>query len=59
MYFLQHYIIDWNKVKTQDDLVIILKNLQLSFENPSEDLIKLCKYVNKSDGEEVAVVRKP
>ena len=53
MYFLQHYVIDWDKVKTQEDLITILKNLQLGFENPSEDLKKLCKFVNKSDGQEV------
>jgi hypothetical protein len=53
MYLLQHWIIDWDKVKTQEDLIIILKNLQLGFENPSEDLKKLCKFVNKSDGQEV------
>jgi hypothetical protein len=53
MYFLQHYVIDWDRVKTQEDLITILKNLQLGFENPSEDLKKLCKLVNKSDGKEV------
>ena len=53
MYFTHHYIIDWNKVKTQEDLITILKNQQLGFENPSEDLKKLCKFVNKSDGQEV------
>lgn len=53
MYLLQHYVIDWDKVKTQEDLITILKNLQLGFENPSEDLKKLCKFVNKSDDHEV------
>jgi hypothetical protein len=53
MYFLQHYVIDWDKVKNQEDLIAILKNLQLGFENPSEDLKKICKFVNKSDGQEV------
>jgi hypothetical protein len=52
MYLLQHYIIDWGKVKTQDDLITILKSLDLSFENPDKELIKLCKFVNKSDGTE-------
>ncbi len=53
MYFLQHYVIDWDKVKTQEDLITILKSLQLGFENPSEELKKICKFVNKSDGLEV------
>lgn len=59
MYFLQHYVIDWDKVKTQEDLITILKNLQLEFENPSEDLKKLCKLVNKSDGQEVTFDQLP
>lgn len=48
MYLLQHYVIDWEKVKTQEDLITILKNLNLGFDNPSDDLILLCKLVNKS-----------
>jgi hypothetical protein len=52
MYFLQHWVIDWDKVKTQEELITILKNLDLGFERPSEDLKKLCKFVNKSDGQE-------
>ena len=53
MYLLQHYVIDWDKVKTQEDVITILKELQLGFERPSDELKKLCKFVNKSDGLEV------
>ena len=53
MYLLQHWVIDWDKVKTQEDLITILKELNLGFERPSEELKKLCKFVNKSDGQEV------
>ena len=53
MYFVNHYVIDWTKVKTQEDVIAILKNLQLAFENPSEDLEKLCVFVNKQTGEKV------
>lgn len=53
MYLLQHYVIDWDKVKTQEDLITILKNLNLGFERPTDDLKALCKFVNKSDGLEV------
>ena len=53
MYFVNHYVIDWTKVKTQEDVITILKNLQLGFENPSEDLEKLCVLVNKQTGEKV------
>lgn len=35
MYLLQHYVIDWDKVKTRDDLIEILKNMNLSFERPN------------------------
>lgn len=52
-YLLQHYVIDWDKVKTQEDLITILKNLHLGFERPDEELKKLCKLVNKFDGQEV------
>ena len=55
MYLFQHYVIDWDKVKTQEDLITILKNLDIRFENPSEDLKKLCKFVNKSNGQEVTL----
>lgn len=53
MYLLQHWVIDWGKVKSQEDLITILKEIGLSFEKPSRELEKLCKFVNKSDGEEV------
>ena len=50
----QHqYVIDWDKVKYFEDLVVILKSLELSFENPNEELKKICKFVRKSDGLEV------
>jgi hypothetical protein len=52
-YYLQHYVIDWDKVKTNNDLIVILKELNLGFDNPSEELKKMCKFVNKSDGKEV------
>ena len=29
MYFVNHYVIDWTKVKTQEDVITILKNLAL------------------------------
>lgn len=53
MYKFHHYVIDWEKVKTQEDIITILKELNIAFDNPSEDMKKLCKYVNKSDGCEV------
>ncbi len=54
-YYLQHWVIDWDKVKTQEDLITILKDLNLGFENPSDELQKLCKFVNKSDGLEMTL----
>jgi hypothetical protein len=53
MYLLQHYVIDWDKVKTQKDLICIIKNLNLGFEQPSDELKSICKLVNKSDGQEI------
>ncbi len=51
MNLLQHYVIDWDKVKTQKDLITILKGLQLGFSNPSDDLKKLCRLVDKPYGQ--------
>ena len=51
MYLVHHYVIDWNKVKTQEDVITILKNLNLGFENPSEELKQMCVLVNKQTGE--------
>jgi hypothetical protein len=53
VYLLQHWVIDWDKVKNQEDIIIILKGLHMGFEYPSEDLRSLCKFVNKSDGKEI------
>ena len=53
MYLLHHYIIDWDKVKTQDQIITILKNMGLGFERPSDELKELCKLVEKSTGNEV------
>lgn len=41
MYFLNHYVIDWEKVKTLDDIKRILKALDIGFEpnNPNVDAI--------------------
>jgi hypothetical protein len=32
MYYLQHYVIDWDKVKTVEDLKIILQAMEPTFE---------------------------
>ena len=51
MYLLNHWIVDWDKVKTQEDIITILKELQkelqIGFEHPSDEMKELCKYVNK------------
>lgn len=52
-YYLQHWVIDWDKVKTQEDIITILKSLELGFENPNSELQKICKFVNKDNELEV------
>jgi hypothetical protein len=32
VYFVQHYVIDWDKVQTLDDLKRIVASIQFSFE---------------------------
>jgi len=55
MYLLNHFVIDWEKVKTQDDIITILKSLDLGWDNPNEELKKLCKYVKKSSDQVVTL----
>lgn len=47
MYYLKHYVIDWEKVKTLDDVQRLLHAMNVTFEpdNPNvkhiEDLVRL------------------
>ena len=47
---LNQYVIDFDKVESIDDIKVILKSLQLGFERPSEELKKLCVFVDKQTG---------
>ena len=53
VYFSNCYVIDWDKVKTQDDIITILKGLSVQFAYPSEELKKLCIYVDKGTGKQI------
>jgi len=50
MYHTRHYVIDFERVKSIDDIIVILKALRLGFDIPSEDLKKLCVLVDKEAG---------
>jgi len=50
VYLLNHWVIDWDRAITQEDIILILKELNPGFERPSDKLKKLCKLVKKSDG---------
>ena len=49
MYFLNHYVIDWDKVKTLEDMKRLLEAMQIAFEPDNsclksiEDLVHLEK----------------
>jgi hypothetical protein len=38
MYYTTHYVIDWDKVKTLDDLKLIIKAINISFEPDCTDI---------------------
>ncbi len=42
MYFLNHYVIDWDKVKTLDDVKRLVKAFDISFEPDNDNL----KYID-------------
>ena len=54
-YISNCYVIDWDKVKTQDDIITILKGLSVQFAYPSEELKKLCIYVDKGTGKQIKI----
>jgi hypothetical protein len=49
MYRLQHWKIDWDKVKNQEDIILILKNMNLRFEDPCTELRKISIMVKKEN----------
>lgn len=51
MYFLNHYVVDWNKVKNIDDVVEILKMLDISI-SPDTNLTSTQKYLLKLEEKE-------
>lgn len=55
MYFVNHFIIDFDKVKDIEDIKTILKSIHISFEQITPELEPFCKYVNKQTGEEVKI----
>lgn len=42
MYYLDHYVIDWSKVQTLDDMKRLIAAMQITFEpnNPNIESIK-------------------
>lgn len=42
MYYLDHYVIDWDKVKTVEDLKRLIAAMQIAFEpnNPNLELVR-------------------
>ena len=52
MYWLQHYVVDWDKVETIEDIKKILTALQISFEQDCSglaDIKDLIKLVDKNE----------
>lgn len=54
MYFTHHYKIDFEKVKTLEDVIRILKAIDIGFENGAEkEITDLVKYVPKEPSKAV------
>ena len=53
MYYLQHYKINWDLVKTFEDLKLILKAMGITFEQNYanlEEVMPYCDLVEKDNG---------
>jgi len=48
MYYLNHYVIDWDKVQSLDDVKRLLKALHISFE-PNADIASIKDLVKLQD----------
>ena len=48
-YFTQHYVVDWNKVKTFEDLIRVLKVMEISFEQDTTFLSNIMDLVTLQD----------
>lgn len=51
MYFTATYKLDVSKVKSIDDILIVLNELSICVDRPSEDFKKLCNLISKETGE--------
>jgi len=49
MYYLQHYVIDWDKVKTLEDMKRIIAAVQITFEPDHPYLEGVKDLVRKED----------
>ena len=47
MYFTHAYFLNVDKIETIEDVKIVLKTLQLIFDNPNEELKQFCDYKEK------------
>lgn len=44
MYYTNHYVIDWEKVQTLDDIKLLLQSLQITFE-PNCSTLETIKHL--------------
>ena len=48
MYYTSHFVIDWDKVDSLEDIMLILEAMNITFE-PNQDVSKLLKFVRLED----------
>jgi hypothetical protein len=47
MYWLGHYVVDWDRVQTLDDVKVILKALDIAFEPDSLAVTSIAHLLKK------------
>ena len=50
MYYANHYVPNVKKIKTVADVVALLAEMRVGFDQPSEEVKALCDYVEKAGG---------
>ncbi len=49
MYYTHHYVIDWNKVKTLEDMKLLIAAIEIAFEPNNQNLDSIKHLVHKEE----------
>lgn len=56
MYYLHHYVIDWDKVETLEDMKLLLKATDVSFEPTNKHLDSIRHLVVQKENPDLKVI---